>query len=263
MTIDQKYVDLIHAQLDGEIDDRDRAELDAFIASNPDARELHISLQTMCDQLASLAEVEPPPHLQYAILDAFTTSKPRKIAASRQEFTMRHLFAAPVFRHAVAFAAGVFMTLALVNSNQISDSAFDDVTGLVGTITETETINTGPNFINVTSNAIAGTVSIHKSGSLTVVDFNLSAAGPVEIVAGFSKLDLWFKGFAQLENDGASVSANSGEVKMQMQGKNRYAMYLEHAGQADAAVNLKFYTSGRLIHEADLVLNGSAKKFGK
>ena len=43
------------------------------------------------------------------------------------------LFATPAVKYAVTFAAGVFVTLSIMDSDKISNHAFDDVTGLVGT----------------------------------------------------------------------------------------------------------------------------------
>jgi len=38
MTIEAKYIELINSDLDGEIDDAGRAELAAYLESNPEAR---------------------------------------------------------------------------------------------------------------------------------------------------------------------------------------------------------------------------------
>ena len=254
MAVEQKYVEMINAALDGELSDTERAGLTEMLATNPEAQAIYDDLAGVCDALDSMPKVEPPAHLKYAILDSVTTSK---TIPSDQSGSRPAIFAMPVFRHAVAFAAGAFMTFALVSSNRISDQAFDDITGLVGTISETEFANPNAQSINLTMSELAGTVTISKIGALTVLEFNLVAAGPLEIVAGFSDADMWFKGFAQLENDGASVSAGAGVVRMTMQGRNRYAMYLHHAGSNGAAIHLQFFAAGTLIHEADLTLSNS------
>jgi len=249
MAIEAKYVELIHSDLDGEINEAGRAELAAYLEANPQAQAMRAELVDLCGALDAMAPVEPPTHLKYAIMDSLRKRPARRPA---QASGWRRIYAAPTLRHAVAFAAGSILTFALVNSNQLSNHAFDDVTGLVGTISETAPANSGQGSFNLTSNEIAGTVSVHDAGALKVIEFDLSAEGPVEIVANFSNLDLWFKGFAQLENDNASIVAGEGEVRMRMQGRNRYAMYLYHASNVDTPVNFKFYAAGDLIHEAEL-----------
>lgn len=256
MAIEQKYVDLINASLDNELGDAERGELADYLAANVEAQSMHDDLANLCGALDSMPQVEPPPHLKYAILDSVVTSNTLHPDRSGG---WQSIFAMPVFRHAVAFAAGAFMTFALISSNQISDRAFDDVTGLVGTISDTDVADANARSINLTTSELAGTVTIHQSGALTILSFNLAAAGPVEIEAGYSDTDLWFKGFAQLENDGTNVSAGAGLVKMTLQGRNRYAMYFHHGGRQDAAVHLRFFAAGTLIHEADLSLGESGE----
>jgi hypothetical protein len=256
MTMEQKYIDLINAEADGEISDAEKADLDHYLADNSEAQAFRDEIQSLCGTLNSVEAIDPPSHLKYAIMD--NVKKP-EVAEQQKSSSWLQILAMPIFRHAVAFAAGVFMTIALINSNSLSDRAFDDVTGMVGTISE-DTAQHGGHFIDVKENDIAGTVSTHNSGSLSVVDFNLTTAGEVEIVADFSGRDLWFRGFAQLENDGATVSSEDGQVKMTMNGRNRYAMYLHHASNSDVEINLKFFASGNLIHETELMLRAPNEK---
>ena len=260
MAIEPKYLELMNAELDGEISEAERIDLAEYLAANPDAQTMRAELVALCGSLDEMTQLDPPPHLKYAILDSLPASRPAHDKSEAGRFGWRELFAVPVLRHAVAFGAGAFLTFALISSNQISDKAFDDVTGLVGTISESAPAATGHKLIRLTSNEIAGLVSLHRKGSLNVVDFDLAAAGPVEIVAEFSDHNLWFKGFAQLENDNTRILADEGKVRMLTQGRNRYALYLQHTSVVDAPVNFKFYSEGSLIHEADLVISTGGQK---
>jgi hypothetical protein len=258
MAIEPKYVELMNADLDGEISDAERIDLAEYLEANPEAAKFRSELGELCGSLDELEQVEPPPHLKYAILDSL--QKPRPAQRESAGFEWQQLLGLPVLRHAVTFAAGAFLTFALISSNQISDQAFDDVTGLVGTISESAQEATGQNTIRLTSNEIAGIVSVQAAGSLNVINFNLAAEGPVEIVAEFSDHDLWFKGFAQLESDNARILADEGVVKMHIQGRNRYALYLQHTNDIDAPVNFRFYAAGNLIHEAELMIGTEGEK---
>ena len=70
MAIEQKYIDLINADVDGEISPDDKRELDAFLAANDEARELHAELTMLCGSIDSVESASPPPHLKYVILSA-------------------------------------------------------------------------------------------------------------------------------------------------------------------------------------------------
>ena len=58
---------------------------------------------------------------------------------------------------------------------------------------------------------------------------------------------------------GTSVAAQAGSVTLQMDGKRRYALYLNNPGQRPATINLRFTASGDVIHEAQLNY-GEAKR---
>jgi len=251
MAIDEKYIELINAEIDGELDESGQSELRDYLAKNPEARTAHDDMAAFCRELDSVPSLEPPSDLRSDILAAI---RPTARVIRPDPGFWRQVVSMPMFRHAAAFAAGAFMTFALISSNRISDRAFDDVTGLVGTISDTDNSASALRSISLGRQDIAGTVSVHSAGSLTVVDFNLSTRNPLEIIAGFSTRDLWFRGFAQLENDDASVVADKGEVRMRMNGRNRYAIYLQQASRTPASIHLKFYSGGDLVHEADLDL---------
>jgi hypothetical protein len=150
------------------------------------------------------------------------------------------------------FVAGVALTLALVDSDQISRGAFDEVTGLVGTIADSQFVVPEHGTISVDESEVAGTVTLRSTGPILIVDFDLSARQPVEIVAKYSDKSIWFNGFAQLESSGTSIAADTGAVTLNMDGKRRYAVYLNNPGMRPATIDLQFMVGDRVIHQAQL-----------
>lgn len=161
------------------------------------------------------------------------------------------LFATPALKYAVTFAAGVFLTLSIVNSSDISNRAFDDVTGLVGTVANPVNA-TLASSISVNELDIAGTVSLRSAGSLLILDFDLVAKDHIEVEADYTDRTIWFNGFAQLESKGTTVSAETGRIRLGMEGKRRYAVYLHNEGGRETTVNLRFLADGEVLHEASL-----------
>ncbi|MDH4049194.1 MAG: hypothetical protein OEW68_15150 [Gammaproteobacteria bacterium] len=246
MTIDQKIVELINADIDGVISVADKGELDAVLATNSEARLYHAELSRLCKDMDSAQAIEPPPHLKHLIL-ALAKPKRRNARAAAS-----WLMSIPALRLSAAFAAGVALTLTFVSSDNLSKSAFDDVTGLVGTISESAGESSGKPSIQVSRADITGKIAAHRSGRIVVIDFDLVSRGPVDIIANFADRNIWFNGFAQLESAGTSVAAEPGRVTLRMDGKRRYALYLHDAGSRDATVDLQFVSSGTIVHEAQL-----------
>jgi len=247
MAIEQKYTDLINADIDGEISDDDKVALEAYLSESAEGRALHAELTGLCTSLDAVEPAEPPRHLRHVIMNSVNPPSPESAAPGM----LPGLLAAPALRYAATFAAGVFLTLSLVSSDQISNRAFDDVTGLVGSVADpvnAELVNS----VSVDESQIAGTVSLRRAGTMLILDFDLVSADPIEIEAGYTDPSIWFNGFAQLESSGTSVSAKSGRVTLGMQGKRRYAVYLHNEGGRQTTVNLQFKANGAIVHEASL-----------
>lgn len=247
MAIDQKYKDLINADVDGEISDSDSAELQAYLAQSAEGSALHQELSSFCSALDAVESVEPPPHLRHVIMNSVNTAP---VAAKRPGF-LQTLFATPAVGYAATFAAGVLLTLTLVNSGQISIRAFDDVTGLVGSVADPVGADT-LSEISVDESAVAGTVSLRSSGSMLILDFDLVTIEPIEIEADYTDKTIWFNGFAQLESSGTTIAAESGRIRLGMQGKRRYAVYLQNEGGRNTTVSLRFKVGEEVVHEASL-----------
>ena len=248
MTIDPKYFQLIQADIDGEIDDAGKAELESFLADSEEGRSVYEQLETLCRSLDGMPSIDPPQHLRHVLLN----QAPVKAAPQPSPGFLQRLFAGPILGYVGMFAAGVALTLTLVDSDQISRGAFDDVTGLVGTIADSEFAVPEHGTISVDKSEVAGTVTLRSTGPILIVDFDLSARQPVEIVAAYSDKTIWFNGFAQLESSGTSIAAETGAVTLNMDGTRRYAVYLNNPGMRPATIDLRFMADDQVIHEAQL-----------
>ncbi|MDH3439111.1 MAG: hypothetical protein OEM63_00045 [Gammaproteobacteria bacterium] len=254
MTIEQKYIDLINAEMDDEISAEDQALLDAYIAQNADARALRDELAELGNELSGMEPLMPPADLRHPVMRQVRTVTDQAITDGGISEMLAGLFGLPLIRYGMSFAAGVVLTVTLIGSDQASRQAFEDVTNLVGTMSDTETggaLSSGDSMM-LALNELAGSVSLNSAGPLMVLDFDLASATPVEIVATFDNRDIWFNGFAQLESQGTSVSAGTGSVTVRMEGQRRYAVYLHNASQDAATVNLRFVAAGETLHEGQL-----------
>lgn len=247
MAIDQKFTNLINADIDGEISDADKAELLAFLADSTEGRTLYEELSMLCSKLESIEDATPPDHMRYVIMNAVKPMHARPSFLS----SLRTLVAAPALRYATVFAAGVALTLSLANSGQITNNAFSDVAGLVGTVAN-PTDTKLESSIAITETEVAGTVYLRSRGPLLVLDFDLVTKGPIDIEANYIDPSIWFNGFAQLESSGTTISAGTGRVTLRMDGKRRYAVYLHNEGSRDITINLQFFSAGRVVHKASL-----------
>ena len=247
MAVDSKIVELINADIDGEISPADKQELEAALAADPEAQAMHAELSGLDSALNELPDLDPPPHLKHAIMASVPA--PQKEPVSEGWF--RSLLAAPALGYVGMFVAGALLTLSLVSSDQMSDRAFTDVTSLVGTISSDVPDGPGIQTARIDRPEVAGRVSLRNAGPLLIVDFDLVSNGPVDIVASYSDQTVWFNGYAQLESPGASVSAEAGQFTMQINGKRRSAVFLHNAGDRDVAINLQFKSGDAVVYDTE------------
>lgn len=247
MAIEQKYTDLINAAMDGEISADEQAVLDAFLANSAEGRALQEKLGSLCGTLDGLDAEEPPGHLRNVIMNAIPPTREPEPSPG----FLQTLFATPALKYAATFAAGVFLALSIVDSSNVSNKAFDDVTGLVGTVGQ-PVDSTLASTVSVDELDVAGTVSLRSAGSLMILDFDLVSKDHIDIEAGYGDPSIWFNGFAQLESDDTTVAAGQGLVRVGMQGKRRYAVFLHNGGNRATTVALRFVANGEVFHEASL-----------
>ena len=247
MAIEQTTIDLINADIDGEINQSDKADLDALLADSEEARAVHAEFAALCGSIESVESESPPPHMRHVIMNSVKPAPKRSASTG----FLQLLFASTPVKYAGTFAAGALLTLTIVSSNQIANDAFNDITGLVGTVSEP--INGDLiNSIAIDNAQVAGKISLRNSGSMLILDFDLVANSPVQIEANYADRTIWFNGFAQLESSGTSVSAKSGSVTLGMEGKRRYAVYLRNGGERGVTINFRFVAGGEVLHEASL-----------
>lgn len=253
MAIAQHTIDLINADIDGEISASEKRELEAVLATSSEAKALHADLSVLCQAMDSAEAVVPPTYLRHSILEMTGSMRSR----SRLATPARRFLSSPALRFTGAFAAGVVLALGIFSISKMPATKFDDLTGLVGTISDRGAGSADKSLIYIGRSDISGSVAIHRSGQLLIVDLDLVSQVPVDVVTEFPGKDVWFNGFAQLESSGTSVAAEPGRVTVRAEGKRRYAIYLHDADGKDTTVDLRFVAGGTVIHAVQLVSDES------
>ena len=251
MAIDEKYTALINADIDGDIQPDEKAELDEFLAESEAGQALQEELRTLCSALDGEGLLDPPPHLRHVVMNSLPERSSRSGPAAESPGFWYSLFTVPALRYTATFAAGVILAVAIVDSGQVQQGAFNEVTGLVGTMSDAGDIAPVDSTV-IHRAAVAGTITLRRADPILIIDFDLSTNGPIDIVATYDDKSVWFNGFAQLESTGTSISADGGQIRIQVDGKRRYVVYLHNSGSRKLIINLQFFSNGEAVHEAVL-----------
>lgn len=236
--LDEKYLELIQAGIDGELPEQHRAELSRYLLANPEARAARDQLQRLCTLLGKVPAADPPPDLRASILGAI-----RLPAGSGAPVGRRYVrWFSGTMRFAAVFVAGLVVGITAMQLGRDSRSRLD-LSQVAGTMASQDQVvdSTPVDTVTVSLEQVSGSVRLFRSPTMRVVEFDLTARQPVEVVVDHDGEQARFSGFSQPGSGGGQ----------------RYALVLDGPGQAGSTVGLKFFASGTLIREDALAVPAS------
>jgi len=216
-----RHLELIHAEIDGELDSHGRGELARQLLADPDTRAARDQLHRLCEHLDRLEQDEPPGELKAKILGALPA-----VAAP-----LRRYRKTPLRWRYAALIAGVLAGGAVVfESIRGPEPATSEMTGTMAatdaTALDTAVLNNGP---------ISGRVSLYREGTGLSVALELVANGPVDVLVASDGHTLRINGL------GNAPGASGPKV-----------VALPGPGAKGQAVGLTFLMSGRQVSTATL-----------
>jgi anti-sigma factor RsiW len=191
MTVDQKYIDLIEAEIDGRLSAAERAELARHVLVNPDARELRDEMRQLCDMLDAVQAEEPPAELHADVMSALR-------AQSRQPGTrlpaggrVRAYLSSPAgLRFAAAIVGGVLVgTLAFEFAGRDPGLAPSQLVGTMAPQGATASPQRQARFDNA---AVVGSVTLEGTAEAPVVRVSVVSQGGVTVIASLDGEQLRF-----------------------------------------------------------------------
>lgn len=231
--IEEKYIELIQADVDDELPEQHRAELSRYLLADPAARALRDELRRLRGMLDQLPASEPPAELKQSIMAA--VRMPIPVTPARSSWVRL-----PLVRVAAAFAGGL-MVSAIAFQLASDREASLDVSAVAGTLASQDPVaRSAPvDTIDVSLDQARGSVSLYRSPTLRVVQFDLAVQQPLEIVVMHEGQEARFSGPEQ-----------SG-------GNQRYALVLEGAGESGSAIDVRFLASGAEVYRGTLEIPAS------
>ena len=225
--LDNHQIELVHADVDGELPAGQRGELSRLLLANPEARALHDELRRLSRLLDGLPKLDPPAGLASAVLDGIPWPQAARSAAPAVSWW----HTAP--RIAAAMAAGALLTATVY---QLARPFGDDVDGseVSGTMASPASAPKAvARALELNLEQVKGTVAVSGSIPARTIDFDVAIAVPVEVVAIAGGVENLY----QLEPSAGRV---------------RRSFRLE--GKPDHAVDLEFYAAGTSLGRARVEL---------
>ncbi|OGT60350.1 MAG: hypothetical protein A3E01_16130 [Gammaproteobacteria bacterium RIFCSPHIGHO2_12_FULL_63_22] len=215
--IDPRTLDLIHAELDDELDAAGRAELSTRLAADPQARLQYDQLTRMAQSLARLPPMEPPAGLR----QRWQPSPPAPAPLSPRVAAHRRWLG-----RGVALAAA---TLAVAFGLSFTDIGRQSLDGqqLMGTMgSDTPAASDSARIVPVEAPGLSGTVALEPGQSGWDLVFKLDTAGPVSVSATYDPAALRLEGYARAGSGDRSFTASPGRIGFVNQGAEHLSLHL-------------------------------------
>jgi hypothetical protein len=169
---------LINAEIDGELDAAQRAELARTLLADTKARELRDGLRRLCQTLDAVPLLDPPAGLQESILAAMPQIAPRpgRRLADRPRVTAWHASTVTAWRYAallagVLVAGGVMFQLVRGPTPEPTELAGTIALDPAATLVDTAQIASGP---------VSGHISLYRDRAELTLRFEVTASTPID-----------------------------------------------------------------------------------
>lgn len=256
----ERYLELMHAEMDGEATGKELATLREYLASHPEAQNDQAELAKLTNILNQVEEVKTPGDLHASILAALPQRRSVLEIGARNSGSR---FRIPLIRYGYALAAGLLLGAALtgVALRSLSPVEKSDIYGTLA-VRENAPRYVAVDQMNVDSPDLGGSVQLSRSGSNAMIAFDLHSQQAVEVEVGFDGSHAGLMSFGQQPGAIRSFEAKKGTISFQSEGQQRSTVILTSEKGTPAVLDLRFYAGGKLIHQGTLgarVPGGSSK----
>ena len=200
MKLEERQVELIQADIDGELAGADRAELSACLLANPAARQLRDELRAVCAALEQIQPEEPPADLRERILAALPTGQATGAPAAGFPATSGCVAGRSALRS--SFRRRLAGQRAGIPVRHLAGLGRASVNQLVGTmaraVPESVDVQGGGSLVDkatIEMPQVTGAVSLHGTPAAPVVGVSVRARTDIDVVARLEGQAISFSGF--------------------------------------------------------------------
>jgi hypothetical protein len=251
--IDDHNKNLIHAGLDGELDESGQAELQQLLDTSPQARDYHDQMLNLNAFLERVPDPELPEDLHGSIMNAISlpAARRRRLSFGFSQF--------PGFvRYGLATAAGLLLAIGMYEYSPRLDG-MPDQSSMVGTIMPGQ--NQAPAVVldsfAFDLEPLSSEIDLLRRDANLVLDVQLNSAAAVHVTVDFKGNGLAFDAIAQMDSDLQSIEVADHTVRITSIGRQHFAVLLHQdpGAPVDARLLVNWHIDGKVLKTKELAVN--------
>lgn len=252
--IDQRIIDLLNRNIDGELGATEQRELEELLAGSDLVRNLHDELKTVTRAIEEAPDLEPPAYLQNAIERQIRLPVTNTIPSSKRKGFGSWL-ATRWLRTGFAVTLGAVITVGVyqMGSDHITQQ---DAENMVGTMVqsrgEDQSVLLGS--VNLDDDRLSGLVELRRLNDRLTLDVQLQSQLPAEFIVRFGDRGLEFESIGPKQDQQDVVSVTDNSVSITSSGAQNYTLRFRRTSESPPTTPMafEFYADNRLIHTAEV-----------
>jgi len=259
--LEARVLELINAEIDGELKPGESAELEAILESSAEARAMKAEMLKLVNFLDSVPAQAPPEDLTGRILDQIPVhTRPRTFSLANLVSSFQPLPAG------LAFAAGLLLTVGVYELSP-EQHAPDDLNSMVGTMLMKSQPDSSAQAarLAISARGVLGSVALSDVGDFLVLSVDLVAEQKTEIVIAMADAGLGFRGIARGPSSEPEVAEyyefTGGDLRVVSESSRPFNVYLRRVGNGAVrpqSLEIEVIQMGERVFEGSLELRGES-----
>lgn len=255
--VDQKYITLMHKEMDLEISAAEKTRLSDYLSNNPEAEEVYQQLLLVKNNLSNVKEIDPPSGLKSGILNEIDRSlynadnkKETSIIVGRPFFQRRRV------QTAFAIAAGIIIGLVLYPligyaPQDQNWGTINEITGTIGPHDSIQGQKTQSKKIVV--NELQGSIDIRQTRKTILVVFNLSGRDKFDIQLNYDPNILTF--FSLQPQSASDIILHHNKNDILITATHAFVLLFSRNSTDHCELNISLLFDREAVHRTTFIIN--------
>src|SRR5579862_8312464 len=225
--IDERYIGLMHAKLDGEIiGSKDSVEIEQFLSSSAEGKKYFQELSQLFDQIGKMPMLEPPTTFKEDVMSSLPAPEHHRHAVADHS-PLRSFFRAATWGYAVAFCAGILAGVAMY-SLAVPKHAAGETANLSGTMSS-RTVDEfgvgGHGPIKIANGS--GSYTVRYGQGRVAVEVTMKSSKPLNIRIEYDPQSIAYHAMTDIQASENIMTPGTNFVQLRHTGEDTYLVIFD------------------------------------